>query len=142
MIDENKGQVSLEYLLIFSISLIIVIAFTLPLLHESLDNAFDVSNSLKTKADLSKVVNAIKQVYGEGQGSRKTVSMDVDVPVKINVANNHASATIKLKNNQNKVIKTSVKSNLKTDSFYLKKGSHNFVIEWPINEENMIMYQD
>lgn len=138
---DNKGQVSLEYLLIFSLSLIVLIAFTLPLLHDSLDDVFDVSDSIKTKSDLSKIANAIKQVYGEGQGSKHTVVLDIDKPVNINVADDYVSAKIKLKSNQNKQVKINVKSNLKTNSFKLSKGEKAFIIEWPVGSEYMTIYQ-
>lgn len=136
---ESRGQVSLEYLLIFSISLIIMIAFTLPFLEKSMETTFDVSESLEAKSDLSKIAQAIRQVYGQGQGSKQSVSVDVNVPVKIDVADNHITSKIKLKNGDNKVVKINVKSKLKTDTFKLNKGRHTFVIEWPVGSENMII---
>ena len=139
---ENRAQVSLEYLLIFSISLIILIAFTLPLLVDSMDNTFDVSDSLKAKSDLSKIAMAIRQVYGQGQGSRQTVNFDSSLPVKVDVANNHVTSKIKLKNGNYKVEKINVKSKLKTTTFKLNKGRHTFVVEWPVGSEYMIIYQN
>ena len=136
---ESRAQVSLEYLLIFSISLIIMIAFTLPFLEKSMETTYDVSESLKTKSDLSKIAQAIRQVYGQGQGSKQSVTVDVNVPVKIDVADNHITSKIKLKNGDNKVVKINVKSKLKTDTFKLNKGRHTFVIEWPVGSENMII---
>ena len=141
MMRESRGQVSLEYLLIFSVSLIILIAFTMPLLEQSMDATFDVSDSLKAKSELSDLAQAIRQVYGQGQGSKQTVTLDVDRPVKINVANNHVSSKLKLKDNDNKEIRIDVKSKLKSDSFKLSKGKTTFVVEWPENEEYMTIYQ-
>lgn len=141
MMRESRGQVSLEYLLIFSVSLIILIAFTMPLLEQSMDATFDVSDSLKAKSELSDLAQAIRQVYGQGQGSKQTVTLDVDRPVKINVANNHVSSKLKLKDNDNKEIRIEVKSKLKSDSFKLSKGKTTFVVEWPENEEYMTIYQ-
>lgn len=138
---DDKGQVSLEYLLIFAITFIILIVFTLPLLEESMKNTFDVSDSLKTKSDLSRLSQAIKQVYGQGQGSRITMDLDINSPVKIDVSNNYVSAKIKLKNNQYKEIKVPVKSKLKTSSFKLSKGKNTFVIEWPVGSEYMAIYK-
>lgn len=137
---DDKGQVSLEYLLIFAVSLIVLIAFTLPLLEGSMSNTFDVSDSLNVKSDLSKLSYAIKQVYGQGQGSRITVDLDINRPVKINIANNYVSSKIKLNNNQYKEIKIPVKSKLKNNSFKLSNGKNTFVIEWPVESENMIIY--
>ena len=141
MISDEGGQISLEYLLIFSVSFIILIAFTLPLLEESMSYTFDVSDSIKTKSDLSKISDAIKQVYGEGQGSKKTVSLEIDKPIKIKVYSTHVSSKIKLKNNQYKEISVNAKSNLKTISFKVSKGEKIFIVEWPENSQNMIMYQ-
>lgn len=139
---DSKGQVSLEYLLIFSISLIILIVFTMPFLEDSMDATFDVSDSIKAKSDLSKLEQTIKQVYGEGQGSKHTVYLDISKPVKINIAKNQISSKIKLKNNKQKEIKINVNSKLKTTSFKLSKGEATFVIEWPENSQNMIIYQE
>lgn len=140
MID-SRGQVSLEYLLIFSLSLILLIAFTLPLLEQSMDNTFDVSDSIKTKEELSKIAQAIKKVYGDGQGSKQTVYLDVDKSVKIDITNNHVSSKIKLKDNKQKEIRIDVISKLKSKSFKLSKGEKTFVVEWPENSKNMIIYQ-
>lgn len=140
MID-SRGQVSLEYLLIFSMSLILLIAFTLPLLEQSMDNTFDVSDSIKTKEELSKIAQAIKKVYGDGQGSKQTVYLDVDKSVKIDITNNHVSSKIKLKDNKQKEIRIDVISKLKSKSFKLSKGEKTFVVEWPENSKNMIIYQ-
>ena len=137
---DDKGQVSLEYLLIFAVTLIILIAFTLPLLEESMNNTFDISDSIKAKSDLSKLSHAISQVYGQGQGSRVTLDLDIDKPIKINIANNHVSSKIKLKNNQYKEIKIPVKSKLKATSFKLSDGRNSLVIEWPVGSEYMAIY--
>lgn len=140
MMLDDRGQVSLEYILIFAVSLIILIAFTMPFLNETMSDTFDVSDSLKTKVDLSKIADAIKQVYGEGEGSKQTVSFDVYKPVKIDVSNNQISSKIKLNNNQYKVEKINVHSKLKTGTFKLNKGKNSLVVEWPVGNENMILY--
>lgn len=141
MMRENRGQVSLEYLLIFSVSLIIIIAFTMPLLEQSMDATFDVSDSINVKSELSHLAQAIREVYGQGQGSKQTLTLDMDKSVKINVANNHVSVKMKLKDNKNKEIRIDVKSKLKSDSFKLPKGESTFVVEWPVNEKYMTIYQ-
>ena len=139
---DSQGQVSLEYLLIFSISLIIIIAFTLPLLENAMENTFDVSDSLKAKSDLSKIAFAIEKVYGQGQGSKQSVKLDVDNPVKITISNNYVSSKIKLKNGDYKSIRIDVNSKFKSQSFGLKKGMHRVVIQWPVDSEYMMISHD
>lgn len=138
---DGRGQVSLEYLLIFSVSLIAVIVFTMSLLENVMDTTFDISDSIKVKSDLSKISDAIKRVYGQGQGSKQTIYLDIDKPVRIKVSDKYVSSEITLKDNQQKEIKISVDSKLKTSSLKLSKGEKIFVVEWPENSENMIIYE-
>lgn len=140
MIKEDRAQVSLEYMLILAVSLIILVVFTMPLLNEVMSNTFDVSDSLNTKSDISAIAQSIKKVYGEGEGSRQTITIDVKKPVKIDISNNQISSKIKLNNNKYKVIKINVKSKLKTTALKLDEGKNSMVVEWPVGEENMILY--
>ena len=67
MIKESSGQISLEYILIFAISLMVLMLFTLPLAEESIKDTADVSDSLNAKYELSKISQAVNEVYWEGQ---------------------------------------------------------------------------
>lgn len=139
--NDNRAQISLEYLLIFAMSLIILMIFTLPLAQDSIKNTLDVSDSLNVKYELSCIAQAIKEVYGEGQGSKRTISLDSNKKIKISISDSHISCTIKLKSNSNKQIKESFKSNLKKSSITLNKGKNAIIVEWPIGSENMIIYK-
>lgn len=141
MIEDNKGQVSMEYLLIFAISLIILIAFTLPIANFGLEKTFDVSNVLDTKAELSKLSNAISQVYSEGQGSKQIVFLTVDNPVNVKVLNSYISASIILNDGKIKTLKLNHNSNLDSGRIFLDKGENKIIIEWPIGKENMVIYK-
>lgn len=141
MVNDNHGQVSLEYLLIFAISFIILIAFTLPLAELSIENTIDITNSINTKADLSKIASQINQVYSEGQGSKHSVFIKVKENIKVKIEKNKISANLKLNNGNYKKIKISQKSNLKSTSLYLYEGKNMVVVEWPVSSENMIIYR-
>ena len=139
MID-SRGQVSLEYLLIFVVSLILLIAFTLPLAELTIGNTLDVSETLNVKSDLSKVSQAIEEVYGQGQGSKHTIDVVASKDLKVNVASDYISYDIKLKDGQNKAEKIYFRSTLEKSSIYLKKGENSITVEWPENSENMQIY--
>lgn len=141
MIREDKGQVSLEYLLIFAISLMILMIFTLPLTQQAIENTIDVSNSLNAKSELSKISLAIKEVYGEGQGSMHTVNLDSNIKLKITITDKYAYCNLKLKSKDSKQIKEYSNSNIKKTSITLDKGANTIIVEWPINSENMIIYR-
>lgn len=139
MID-NRGQVSLEYLLIFVISLILLIAFTLPLTELTIENTLDVSDTLNVKSDLSKISQAIKEVYGQGQGSKQRIDVVMSKDLKVNIASDYISCNLNLKDGQNKAEKIYFKSTLEKSSIYLKKGENSITVEWPENAENMQIY--
>lgn len=140
MIKENNGQVSLEYLLIFAISIAILIVFTLPLTQQVIEDTVDVSNVLDVKNDLSEITQAIEKVYGEGQGSKKTVYIISPNKINIQLTDNHISCKLKLKNGSYKSIDEYYESNLCKNSVTLKRGDNVLVVEWPENSEEMIIY--
>ena len=131
----------MEYILIFTISLIILMVFTLPLSEESISNTLDVSDSLNVKYGMSKVAHAVKEVYGEGQGSKQTISMDSPKNIKVTAGNNYISCKLKLKSNQYKEIKEYYSTNLKKTSINLEKGENTIIVEWPVGSDNMIIHK-
>ena len=141
MIKENKGQVSLEYLLIFAVSIILLIAFTLPLAEIGLEKTLDVSNTMNAKGELSKLSNAVSQVYGEGQGSKQTIYMDLDKSINVKITNSYLSASYMMKDSKTKEFKLYHNSNLNSGSLFLDKGENKIIVEWPINSEHMIIYK-
>ena len=138
---DNRGQVSLEYLLIFAVSLIILLAFTLPLLEWGLENTMDVSNSLNAKSELSKLSDAISMVYSEGQGSRQTVYLTMDNSVNVKISSSYISTVLKLSDGKNKQFKLNHNSNLNSGSLFLDKGRNKIVVEWPGDSERMIVFK-
>lgn len=137
MLKEDSGQVSLEFLLIFAVSLIILIVFTLPLAESGIENTLDVSNALEIKSDLYKISSAISQVYAEGQGSKQTVVIFSDANIRLNVERNHLSTTLVLNDGLSKSIKSNHNSNLENSVMNIKRGKNVFVIEWPVGSESM-----
>ena len=138
--NDNKGQVALEYLLIFAVSMILLIAFTLPLTEKTIENTLDVSDTMNVKSDLSEIAHAIEEVYGQGQGSKQTLHIVLSRDLKVNVAGSYISCSIKLKDGQSKAEKIYFKSTLEKSSIYLKRGENSIVVQWPENGENMQIY--
>lgn len=141
MIKEKSGQVALEYILIFAVSLMILMIFTLPLAEKSIEDAMDISDSLNAKSQMSEISNAIKEVYGEGQGSKHSANINLNKKIKITITDRYVFCNLKLKSNSNKQIKEYYNSNIKKTSIVLDKGENILVVEWPMNSENMIIYK-
>ena len=140
MMGDDKGQVALEYILIFAISLILLIVFTLPLAEKSVENTLDVSDAIDAKSNMAKIAQVVMQVYGEGQGSRHSVKKKKKKPIKIDIDDIHVSSNIKLNDGTYKLIKISCNSNLAKSSLYLSKGENTVVAEWPRGSEKMEIY--
>ena len=138
---DNRGQVSLEYLLIFAISMILLIAFTLPLTDFTIQTTLDVSDSLDMKSDLSKLSQAIQTVYGQGQGSRQIVNIISQAPSKIDVTDSHVSCSLKLKDGSRKLVKVTSKSNLAKTTIPISEGTNTIVVEWPVGSETMNIHK-
>jgi uncharacterized protein (UPF0333 family) len=137
---DNKGQTSLEYLLIVSVSLILLIVFTIPLTHVAVENTLDVSDALEVKSELSKIAQAVEKVYGQGQGSKQSVKIDSSKDMKISISSNYISSNLKLKDSSSKVEKIYFKSTLQKSNLYVSKGENTIIVEWPINSEYMKIY--
>ena len=101
----------------------------------------DVNDALVVKSDLSKISQAIKIVYGQGQGSKQIIRLHVSKDIRINIRNDYVSSNIKLKDNSDKRIVEHVDSNIKQTSFSLDKGENIIIVEWPENSENMLIYK-
>ena len=140
MMDSN-GQVSLEYMLIFAVSLILLVAFTLPLADLTIQNTLDVSDSLDVKSDLSKLSAAIESVYGQGQGSKQSVNIISKDSHRIDVSDSHVSCRLKLNDGTSKLVDVDCNSNLKRTSIPIGKGTNTIIVEWPVGSENMKIYE-
>lgn len=140
MMMDDRGQVALEYLLIFAVSLILLIVFTLPLTEKSVENTLDVTDALNAKSNLAEISQAVKQVYGEGQGSKHSVNVISKQSVKVNIGEDYLLTNIKLNDGTYKLIKVNHNSNLAKSSIYLSKGENTIIVEWPVGSENMKIY--
>ena len=115
--------------------------FTLPLAEQSINNTLDVSDTLDAKNCLSKISQAIKQVYSEGHGSKHTVYLNVNKKVRVDISSGHVSCTLKLNDKSNKRLDEHVLSRIKDTSITLDKGENVLIVEWPVNGENMLIYK-
>ncbi|WP_299526237.1 class III signal peptide-containing protein [uncultured Methanobrevibacter sp.] len=139
MFKENKGQISVEYLFIFAISLIILTVFTIPLANLAIEKTTDVSNALNVKSQLYKIASGINQVYSEGQGAKQSINLELDENVNVNIYRNHLSANVKFNDKSSKLIKVNHDCDDVSGVLQLNKGKNTIIIQWPENMENIII---
>ena len=109
---DSYGQLSLEYLLLFFISLIILSTISIPLLNISIDDTMDVTKSVETKEALTEISKNVKLLYSLDDDSKKTVS--IYIPANFTLYSTNSSGryylytTLNLSDSSDKTVKVEV----------------------------------
>ncbi|OWT32502.1 hypothetical protein BGI41_07330 [Methanobrevibacter sp. 87.7] len=141
LIQSNRGQLSIEYLFIFIISLTLITIIFIPLISTSLDYTIDVTHVYNTKAELSEVVKGINEVYASGSGSKRVIFLTIPEDCIISFSYNKVSTSLKLSDNTIKNIELNTEcNNLNNPQIKLSKGFNKIIIEWPDNTSNIRIY--
>ncbi len=145
LVDEIKGQLSLEYLFIFILSIMLIISLILPLIGTEFDYTFDVTNSYQIKAELSQLANGINYVYATGSGSKRTIFLNMPEDIKLNIYSQKNKGFIQAEiilsdNNTKEIIVETKKTNINSNLF-LNKGFNKVVIQWSDNSSNIDIYR-
>ena len=138
---EIKGQVTLEYLLIFFVLIIILSIISIPLLLSSLETSDDVTKAVEIKSFLLEVQKNIKIIYSLDIGSKRTLSIYVPCDLKVYHNNNYdrhyLSTTLTLSDNTKKTIRVEVPCDVSFNGYInnhyvsLKKSwYHNTEVKW------------
>ena len=147
MILDNKGQLSLEYVLSSMIVILIISLISVPILLTAMDYSNDIIDSINAKSELSKITDAIDFCYASGKGSKRIVYVDLNRNVDIRLYNegnkgfasidlNFASIDLNLSDNS-KEITSSFDYNGLNENIHLSKGFNKIAVKW--NEDsNMI----
>jgi hypothetical protein len=132
MIKDNKGQLSVEYLLIILVILLAFIAIVLPTLEFGINNSIDMSNIVKTKSECVKIINAIDIVYSNGIGSKKTEIIDIPKDTTIHFISQDNKAYFDYLLNDKTMKRVYLPYNCPnfSSSLAIPKGITKIAIEW------------
>ena len=140
MILDNKGQLSLEYVLSSMIVILIISLISVPILLTAMDYSNDIIDSINAKSELSKITDAIDFCYASGKGSKRIVYVDLNRNVDIRLYNdgNKGFASIDLNLSDNsKEITSSFDYNGLNGNIHLSKGFNKIAVNWD-EDSNMI----
>ena len=140
MILDNKGQLSLEYVLSSMIAILIITLISIPILLTAMDYSNDIIDSINSKSELSKITDAIDFCYASGKGSKRIVMVDFNRDVDIRFYNDgkkgFALISLNLSDNA-KELTNSFDYNGLNENIHLQKGFNRIAVKW--NEDsNMI----
>ena len=85
---DNRGQLSLEYILSSMIVILIISLISVPALLAAMDLSYDIVDSINSKEELSKITDAIDYCYASGKGSKRVVYVDFNQNINIRLSNN------------------------------------------------------
>ena len=129
----QRGQLSVEYLLLILVFLLILGSVTIPLIGSSIDAANDVSNTAAAKSIVDDIGNAVNIVYANGPGARRT--LNVFVPTDMTLASNNQenilTMTLQLSDEEDKLVSSNIDSNVVVRTTNLNRRNYEAVIYWP-----------
>lgn len=109
---DEKGQASVEYVLLSLVFLIIIGSVTIPLISKSIDSSMDVSDTSNVNAAVNSIANAVGVVYANGPGAKRTINVyfPVSGTLSSTTTNNINSITmpVTLSNGTNKNINAQI----------------------------------
>ncbi len=130
---DNKGQLSLEYVLSSMIVILIISLISVPILLTAMDYSNDIIDSINSKSELSKISDAIDFCYASGKGSKRIVFVDFNRDVDIRFYNDGkkgvASINLNLSDNS-KEITSSYDYNALNENIHLSKGFNKIAVKW------------
>jgi uncharacterized protein (UPF0333 family) len=129
---DEKGQASVEYLLITLVFLIIIGSVSLPFIGQTLNDTTDVSHSSDASAAINSIANAVGIVAANGPGSARyiTVYFSDSGTLRYNAANKTIEMPLTL-NNGSKVIDASVPNPVSfSGTTTVSQASYNANITW------------
>ena len=137
VLNEENGQMSFEYLLLFIISLILINVFILPMISTSIDNIDDLNMAYNTKSQMEELVTGINQVYASGSGSKRTVYLNMKKDSQIDINNGILTGDVLLSDNSYKKVEVRSNDLSLNNRIILNEGLNRVIIEWKDNSSQI-----
>ena len=130
---DDKGQLSLEYILSSMIVILIISLISVPILLTAIDYSNDIIDSIDSKKELHKITDAIDFCYASGKGSKKIVYVDFnqDADVKLSNEGKAGFASLHLNlSDDSKEITSSFHYGGLNENIHLRKGLNKIIVKW------------
>lgn len=136
---DNKGQLSVEILFLFAISLIILIVFTIPLGHLAISSTLDIVNVLNAESEINHLANEIDTVYCQGAGAKRVVSVELNKDLDVFIKSKSLSGFMVLNDGKSKILSENHNAPNVFSNLYLSKGVNRVLIIWEKDSSNIII---
>lgn len=129
---DNKGQMSVEYLLIVLVVILVLSLVTIPLISNSIDASNDVSHSSDAKVAASTIANAADTVYANGPGSKRTINFYIPEDTTIRINGRNVIIPIQLSNGTTKDVNVTAQYGFDNKTLNVNKGWYDAVVSWEL----------
>ena len=129
---DNKGQMSVEYLLIVLVIILVLAIVTLPLISNSIDASNDVSHSSDAKVSSTTLANAADTVYSNGPGAKRTVSFFIPETTEIQFSGKKVIIPITLSNGTKQYVNSSTQYSFENKTLDVNRGWYDAVVSWEV----------
>lgn len=136
---DNKGQLSVEVLFLFAISIVVLIVFTIPLGHLAISGTLDIVNVLNAEAEINQLANGIDMVYCQGAGAKRVETIELNKDLKVFVKSKLLSGDMTLDDGKTKRLSENHKATNVFSNLYLSKGINKVLITWEEGSSNIVM---
>ncbi|AXV39310.1 hypothetical protein [Methanobacterium sp. BAmetb5] len=133
---EEKGQASVEYLLLIVVILIILASVTIPLVSSSVNSTMDISRSSDAKNAIQNIANAVDLVYANGPGAKRTVN--VYIPLNLVLQGNNTQnigMNVPLSGNETKYVNSDLNYNVTFDNANFNQGWSTVTVNWVVGKK-------
>ncbi|MDD4810872.1 MAG: hypothetical protein PHY53_06800, partial [Methanobacterium formicicum] len=133
---EEKGQASVEYLLLIVVILIILASVTIPLVISSVNSTMDISRASDAKNAIQNIANAVDLVYANGPGAKRTVN--VYIPLNLVLQGNNTQnigMNVPLSGNETKYVNSDLNYNVTFDNANFNQGWSTVTVNWVVGNK-------
>jgi len=133
---EEKGQASVEYLLLIVVILIILASVTIPLVSSSVNSTMDISRASDAKNAIQNIANAVDLVYANGPGAKRTVN--VYIPLNLVLQGNNTQnigMNVPLSGNETKYVNSDLNYNVTFDNANFNQGWSTVTVNWVVGNK-------
>ncbi len=139
MIGEDSGQMSVEVLFLFAISIMVLLIFTIPIAQLAIATTLDVSNTINAEGELKRLANGIDKVYSEGMGAQKIETLEFNSDISVMVKSKVMSSEVRLHDGKTKGLSQTVKADNLYSNLKLNKGTNKVLIVWSEDSKNIVI---
>lgn len=130
---DDKGQLSLEYILSSMIVILIISLISVPILLTAIDYSNDLIDSIDSKNELNKITDAIDFCYASGKGSKRIVYVDFNQDADVKLSNDGKAGFASLHLNlsdDSKEITSSFHYVGLNENIHFSKGFNKIIVKW------------